>query len=346
MSKLKLTKKQAINAIKVFLNTFELILDARELSENLKTINIIDSNNNIVGKVIIYDDYFQIEVKTDNYILNAKHTIPNVFGIVERANNKEKKGVFGSWTNKISFDLESKEAKIKGEFLLSCTTDNEYGISCLCHPSLHYENKEGKKTIINFFKNSRMFSYEEFTDGYQEKIYVMPFDNLNGYILHSIAKGNYDFEKGNYPYKKYAGVFSCGETNKDDLHVYLTEEKFGEEIETKNKVLPKVSSGTYSEVIKQIGALFQNLDYTMVQKIEEIRKFFLQLGIPLFDNLVGVCFDRFSADEVKSLLGIDLLPIKYQNGGMSLKDAYFEIGINNSFFPSDVQKRILENKKD
>ena len=70
---------------------------------------------------------------------------------------------------------------------------------------------------------------------------------------------------------------------------------------------------------------------------------FILIGdVSLLDNLVSVCYDSYTDEELSTLLGVSRQRMNYQNGATSLVHSYYEIGINNCFFPLESQKGLLK----
>lgn len=69
----------------------------------------------------------------------------------------------------------------------------------------------------------------------------------------------------------------------------------------------------------------------------------LSIGdVSLLDNLVSVCYDSYTDEELSSLLGINRQRMNYQNGADNLVKSYYGIGISNCFFPLEAQQRLLK----
>ena len=86
----------------------------------------------------------------------------------------------------------------------------------------------------------------------------------------------------------------------------------------------------------------QDLDPDMFKKIKKLREILLIGDISLLDNLISVCYDSYTDEELCALLGVNRQKMNYQNGADSLVNSYFEIGSSNCFFPLETQKRLLK----
>lgn len=132
------------------------------------------------------------------------------------------------------------------------------------------------------------------------------------------------------------------EKNKNKLHVFLSEEDYNKTLTFRNEFPPKVEDDNSRELLLQKGKLMQNLDPDMFKKIKKLRDVLLIGDISLLDNLVSVCYDSFTDEEISALLGVKRQPMNYQDGANSLINSYFDIGKNNCFFPLEDQKRLLK----
>lgn len=162
------------------------------------------------------------------------------------------------------------------------------------------------------------------------------------FLLHDIKKGKYDEEKHAYPYRRYAGVFNCAEIgeDKDKLHIFLNEEEYHNQISCRNEFPLKVGEDKSEALVIQKGMLMRELDPDMFEKIKKLREILFIGDVSLLDNLVSVCYDSYTDEELSALLGVNRQRMNYQNGADSLVNSYYGVNISNCFFPLETQKRL------
>ena len=67
----------------------------------------------------------------------------------------------------------------------------------------------------------------------------------------------------------------------------------------------------------------KELDPKMYKEIKTLLQLFRLEDILLLDNLISVCYDSYTDEEIYALLGIKRKPFVFQNGQTKLKNAYF-----------------------
>ena len=140
------------------------------------------------------------------------------------------------------------------------------------------------------------------------------------------------------------GVFNaaeCGE-DKDKLNMFLNEEQNGEILNYRRDLVKKVDKNNYRELNIQRGLLMQQLDNDMLEKVQLLREIFTIDGISLLDNLISVCYDSYTDEELVALLGTKRPTPIYQDGAKTLTDSYFGIGKESEFLSLEQQKRLLK----
>ena len=80
-------------------------------------------------------------------------------------------------------------------------------------------------------------------------------------------------------------------------------------------------------------------------RIREVRDALIIDDISLFDNLVSVCCDNYTDDEIENLIGLRRKRMIYQDGANTLVDSYFGIGKSNTFFPIEKQQKLVRKNK-
>ena len=288
------------------------------------------------GKVIIVANY-------NNSLLKASYDIAKVFGFIDRECGN---ALFGAWSSKIEFKVENNNnIELNGEFLIGCSVDSEFGIKCLCHPLINFEVSNKGKITLKILRDGRTFGVEISSGNYKETIDIMPWDYLNGFIKHVISNGDYNPKRYMHEYRKYMGVFTAGRGDEDKLHVFLSETEWDNRISFINEFPPKIGDDNSKELVIQKGMLMQDLDPDMFEKIKSLREM-LSIGeISLLDNLISICYDSYSDEELEALLGIRRNKMNYQDGANSLKESYFGIGQNSQFLSIEQQKRLLKTNR-
>lgn len=272
----------------------------------------------------------------NNSVLEAYFDIAKMSEFVDPECKNAQFALFGQWFSKIRFQVQNpNNIKLYGEFLLNCSIDTEFGVSCLCHPLINCD-VDGKGNItLKIIRNGRTFGFEVSAGSYNETIDIMPWDDINGFIKHVISNGKYE-------YRKHAGVFSSGKGNEDKLHVFLTETKKDNQISFRNEFPLKAGDDKSKILVIQKGMLMQDLDPDMFVKIKKLRDVLSIGDITLLDNLVSVCYDSYTDEELSALLGIKRQRIAYQDSANSLINSYFGIGKESQFLSIEQQKRLLK----
>jgi len=333
-----LTLEQNICAARIFLNTFGFTLeDVAELNEFSK-IKIYNKSMNEVGQLHFSDGKVVMIARYNQGTLTASYNIAKISGFVDIESNN---ALFGQWSSKIDFQIENNNNNITGEFLVTNTIDSQFGISCRCH-TLMTLNIPGKGDVtLRILRDGCVFHFEINTENYNETIEFKP---ISEFIRHIITKGEYSQTKGQYPYRKYVGVFNAAEVgeDKDKLNMFLSEEQNGSILNYRRDLVKKVDEDNYRQMNIQRGLLMQQLDSDMLEKVQLLRKTFTIDGVSLLDNLISVCYDGYTDEELVALLGIKRPAPIYQDGASNLIDSYFGIGKENKFLTLEQQKRLLK----
>lgn len=335
-----LTLEQNTCAARIFLNTFGLTLENVSDVSEFSKIKIFDKDMNEVGVLHFDNGRVIMAANYNNSVLKASFDIAKIWGFVDIESNN---ALFGQWSSKIDFQVQKQDnVKLSGEFLVGSSADSEFGISCFCHPLINCDIPEKGKIILKILRDGRTFGLEVVAGSYNETIDIMPWDDMNGFIRHIISNGEYDPKRYKYEYRKYMGVFSSGNGNEDKLHVFLSETEWDNQISFRNEFPPKAGDDESEALIIQKGMLMKDLDPDLFEKINKLREVLSIGDVSLLDNLVSVCYDSYTDEELSSLLGVNRQKMNYQNCADSLINSYFEIGISNCFFPLKAQKRLLK----
>ena len=308
--------ENSLRDAKIFLNTFGFILE----EGNKEKLNIYDKNKNIVGILNKIDNRINISVEYNGLLLEADYYIPKIISFVDIEDDNQ---LYGQWSSEIFFILKKDNIKMNGEFLISSSLDSEFGPRCVCHPIIRCNLDEPAEIEIEILRNGNTFGLKFKTFNTKENIQIKPFDDMNGYIRHDILYGAYDFTRSSYPYRKYSGVFPSSSNEPNKLHAFLHENKYNECIDFKEQQIDKVKTDTSSDSIIQKGNLMKELDPKMYKEIKVLVELLKIEDISLLDNLISVCYDSYTDEEVYALLGIKRKPFVFQNGEVNLKNAYF-----------------------
>lgn len=336
-----LTLEQNTCAARIFLNTFGLTLGNTNDINEFSKIKVFDKAMNEVGLLHFDNGKVIISANYNNSVLEANFDIAKISSCVDSECKSAPFALSRQWFSKIDFQIQkSNNIKLSGEFLIDSSMDTEFGATCLCHPLINCEVPGKGKIILKILRDGSTFNLKITSEENYEIIDIRPEDWLNGFLLHDIKKGKYDEEKRAYPYRKYAGIFSGA--NKDKLHVFLNEEEYHNQLAFRNEFPTKAGDNNYKETLLQKGMLMQDLDPDMFEKIKKLKEVLSIGDISLLDNLISVCYDSYTDEILRALLGINRQKLNYQDGADNLVNSYFGIGKNSYFFPLEDQKKLLK----
>ena len=333
----KLNLRQSICSAKIFLNIFGLILeDAEELDVSSK-LKIFDSANNPVGSLSFDNSNVHISAEYSDTILEASYEIPEMTILCDHEDNDT---LFAIWYSNIIFLLKNNNINVSGEFYISNFVDEEfeYKNNCRCQPLVRINSQNNSEFTLKILRDGKILGLEISSDDYNERIDITPFSNSSEFIVHDIKKGKYDSEKHSYPYRFYSGIFNAGKTHEKELLVYLEETGYKNYIDYIRTYEEKTSDDE-NDVIQK-GLLMQKLDDDMFKKIKMLQEILRIGNISLFDNLVSVCYDSYSDEEIEALLAIRRKPFQYQDGSYDITSSYYDINKTNPFNLSNKQGSI------
>ncbi len=336
-----LTLEQNTCAARIFLNTFGLTLETTNNVNEFSKLKIFDKNMIEVGKLHFKNGKVIIQTHYNDSILEASFEIAKISGFRDI---DYKNALFGQWYSTIVFQLQKQNhVTLSGEFLIENSVDSEFGATCICHPLIIYKNPE-RTIVVAMLRNGTEFYLKNTCGNHNETITIRPHALVDGFIKHDITDGKYDEETHSYKYRKYCGIFNGPEIgeDKDKLHVFLKEERGKKRLTTCNEWVSRVGSNNSKESLIQKGQLMQKLDPDMFYKIKELRNILSIGDVSLFDNLISVCYDIYTNEELIALFGIERKAMSYQNGAKDLVTSYYEIGEKSHFLPVEVQKKLLK----
>lgn len=322
MGKIALSLDQNIRSSIVFLEMFGLFLEKTENVNLGETLKIVDSTTSEVGSVLIEQEKISISAQTALGNLEASYKPTLASGFVDIESQRWPR--FANWNTNIDYSInENQSSKIIGRIGIDCSMDDEFGIRCLCRPLLECWENDNKRMSLLFQRDGKTFGLD-FTNGeYRESIELRPFDSMNGYLLHTIKAGEYDKEKGGYPFRKFSGVLQKSEVERGKLRTLNYTEEYDETIDVAHYSCDKTNKEYGKEDVVQMGLLMKTIDPDMYEKIAGVKKLLTAGNISLLDSFVNASLGSFSDVEVFSLLGIQRQPKK------SVSETYF--GLGNQF---------------
>lgn len=318
-----LNYEQGLCAVRIFLNSLGLIVDEIDRFDEKSTINIFDNNMNKVGSIYLDNGKILISAYYNHFVLNASYTLPAISSFKDYECVNMEYALYGNWENTIKYKIDCNEFRLDGNFFIDSSIDTEYGLSCSCH-HLIFCKLLNKIITIKILEDGLIFGVEIKDDNIDEKIQINPFDDLNGFFIHTIQ--NID------SYKKYSGIFldTNDEENKDKLHLFLKESKGSKIINYRSTYISKIINDDNNEqAIIQKGMLMQKLDSSMYEVIKMVRNILKINNIYFLDNLISISYDDYTDNEIEALLGIKRGVKLYQDEEKDLISAYFGIKSKN-----------------
>ena len=260
--------KQNICSARVFLNAFGLILENVDDINEFSKIKIFDKNSNVVGNLYFDNGKVIINAEYNNCTLKANYNISKLFGFkdIECGN-----ALFCEWSSKIYFKADNDKIKLNGEFLINSSADSALGIRCTCHPLIICDISNKGITTLKIQRDGRTFGIENKFNNYHEIIDIIPFDDWFGYLVHDIKKGDWDKQKGGYPYRRFASIRRSANVGKErhKLRKFLSEEEFSDTKYYKEESVPKIKNDNSREAVIQKGLLMKEIDPEMFKKMSE-----------------------------------------------------------------------------
>ena len=322
----KLRLLRNLSAARVFLNLFGFYLgDVNDNINESSTITIYDRNMFGSGELSIKDNAVFLHAYYERVLLKASYTMPkNLTG--------KDNGVLSTWTTDIDFEVRTLfGGRIYGSVWLSSTLDSEKGIRCICQPLIKVNKSLGQDIKILMERELGLFTYVERDGDRTEEIKIAPSDDINGFIIHNVTKGNYEvlepYRHVKHDYSRCAGIFNGAEVGEDSkkLKIYRYEEENNGIVDYCNELVPKVGDDSSTETLLQKCELMKKNDPSMYEKIKEIRKMLLVGKISLFDNLLNACYEDLSDEEISALFGLERKEMRYQGEWAdNLSSSYYD----------------------
>ncbi len=343
-----LTLAQNTCAASVFLNLFGLILEERDTIDEFTELHIYDSSMTEIGnlrfnggKVLMNATYPLGKLQASFPLAEA-----TLFADHEGAKPGEFKAIpalHGSWRSDIQYQYTKPDGiTFNGSAILESSIDTEFGLNCLCHFLLKCDHPELGKVTLKILRDGSFLRLDMLKGEAYENINFSPFGR-HGQILHDIFSG----KSGTVmPYRYNAGVFDMSESKnlEDKFQVFLLEKEYERVLNHRNEFIDKIANARPSQLIIQQGYLMQQLDPRTYARLDDLRKLLTMGNISLLDNLISVCFDSYTDEEIKALLNCERHK-PYQNGLDNLIAAYFGLGKSSVFLPIEKHPQLLPTKK-
>lgn len=311
----------------VFLNTFGLTLESVDDVTQSSKIKVFDKDN-VAGCLYFDNDKVIIDATYNNGdVLKASYDIPE----------RDTDNVSERCITNIDFQVEkTNDMKLSGSFMVNSLINHEYGTECFCFPLIRYELPGREKATLKLLQDGKVFNFESNSPSKEEKITV----GSAGEILHDVKSGRYVEEIGAYPYSKIATISPIGDK---ELHLFLNEERYGKSVNSTSEFSVKENNNCLFPIL-ETGSLMKEIDSSMYKKIDGIRQKLLIGGVPLFDNLVSVCYDGLSDEEMNALLGIEKKLPDYQDGIDNFDAYYFKPKNEDKSTSKDSDKQLIKKQ--
>ncbi len=315
---------QTTQAAKILLNVFGLKLEESEEIEKEKILKITNSKEEEVGFLNFQENLIYLEALSNFGLLKANYEYAPIYSFIDYKRDKAEKFL---WKHDIQFEVEDK---IQGNFLLECFMDTSLGYSCIAHPTLEYKVNDHEQIQLKFL-NHQVFSIKILTDNQKEEIDIMPYDkNSIRQLIHCITVGNWDYKKKGYPYRKYAGILKKGENNNKEIRSLVFLSRYDKEDYYIEKIYAR-NSEDEKEFTIQKGLLMKSIDTDMEKRVKEVKDKLTENGISLMDNLISICLDSYTDEEIQALLGLE------RKKESTLTETYFNL--------KEVKQKVLSKNK-
>ena len=132
----ELSLKQNLCAARVFLNIFGFYLEDID-SINLDSfIKLYNKDNYEVGYLYFDADDIIIKANYTSGYLKASYKKANISSYKDSLNPKK---IYKEWSHKINFNIfDSYSKNIRGEFLVTASTDNQSNKKCSCYSLINF----------------------------------------------------------------------------------------------------------------------------------------------------------------------------------------------------------------
>jgi len=331
-----LSLEQNLCSARVFLNVFGLKLDDSEEFNEFSNVNILNSNDEVVGFLSLENGSVKMHANMDLGSLEADYKMTNFFGFIDL----ECGGAFKQWNHTINFKVDG-DFKFSGDLQIGSSMDTVYGNSCRAHAKINYKDFSGNNVVIRFMDNGYPFAYSSSGYCFGEQLWVDPWSKHNSYIYHYIRKGVIPSSHLWFPEEVLKFVWDYNEDGRSQLRTFSSVVENLENKEWSNQLYEKAGEDNSNELAIQKGLLMQEIDSSFSEKMTELRNLFKNGDMSIFSNLIALTFYNVDSEVKKALFGIEIGKIAFQNGTDNLFDAYFDVKGKNPFSVEEG-KRIVK----
>ena len=311
--------EQKIFAVKIFLNTFGLRLGNCNNISDCSEIKIIDKNKNVVGTFSFDNEKLEINVKSETMTLKANCNKAKVFKFINVPVNHTKYDLFKEWQNNIVFEIETfDEIKLNGNFFISCSMDSNFNINYSCHPVINGNLFNKKEFTLKMLSDGSIFSLKISSNRDKETIDINPWNELDGFYTHELQIGSNNNK--DYLYR-YSGVVENHDLGESDgkIHVFKKEKNNLGISENYNKYVEKETKGNYLSRVCQKSILINTIDPLLFKIIKELKNTLIINDMFLLNNLLNICYNNYTNEEIKYILGLEREELYYLNESNSQK---------------------------
>ncbi len=326
----------SVKVARIMLNVLGLYLEDSDKEE----LEIYDKENNIVGKLNNKKE-ITISANINGKILSAnlltfKHPAESYRIMPTRSGHRmmlTKSYLTSEYC--FQFDLTDRnETTINGKFGIY-PYSNPNNLRCACTALMIYTDASGKK--IQFTSDGSIPFLVDIEDKDSFEKLQMSFNgHSNNGIIHRVESGGYDnkihsyrlcniFESADKPKYLEIKLMNRGldeDSEKKSSHIYLKELHEIKEYKSRDFEYEDASD---KEMIQQ-GKLAHKYDPSIDKCLEYLcNKVFMIGDVSLFKNLLSMCFDNYSDEMFEVLFNTERDRSFYQDGSISLTDAYFDL---------------------
>ncbi len=319
--KLNLNDNQSLRAGICFVNMLGISVKDEELINNGDTLAYpLYNEDKTIGYISIQNQKVRIRAKNEEFELLGYYDIPNANGM-EDAESGISGIVYADWNNSIECAIRTKDGmEIRGDIILSCSADKEFGSKCSIHSDINVTNSLLGNFNLKFNNKGYNFRYSNKNDKFEENIDISFLQDL---IAHTI-RSDFD-ENGKWHSRKIAGASTAYYNGTKRVRWYRNTQKVINGNIEDIYVLEDNQDlmGSYGDIIQsiQLGNAAQFVAPKMFERIQQIRDILKINNIYLFDYLVNAMFNN--EELTKATFGYIPENICYQNGETKLKNAYF-----------------------
>ena len=323
MQKGYLTKKKALTAGVVLLNTLNLQVKAETENENSFPIFC---GENKVGEISINQNNVSIIAKNEDFEISANYEIPHVSGLEDYESGLVGV-VLATWNSNIDVFFHTKDdVYVAGEISIMCSADKQLGKGSRANAELSCETPNLGKFNLRMYRQGYNFLYSNEKPFKQESITMQL---CSEYICHRIK----DFTSPEIIDKYY----SVARNRDNSVHKFYRVQKSSVEEDCYSENKPSTSEKDSLEYVCELGTRAKEIAPQMFEKISQIRNELVINNSKLLDVLANTCMR--DKGLIESLLGFTPEQIKYQNGATNLTDGYFGI-YNSQLLPENFEQSL------